>query len=129
VRGRGHILRDPLEAPSKAEAKEWTPRRKAKVIKAVTEGKIALEEALRRHKLTGIARFWVPRPISAVSLAMSGDDAHTLPDAEKPALESSEAHSFGPLPLRDNPVYCVEWSRATADAPARVKTHPDTAST
>ena len=52
VRGRGHTLRDPLDAPGEAEAKEWTPRRKAKVVEAVTTGRITLEEALRRHKLT-----------------------------------------------------------------------------
>jgi two-component system, cell cycle response regulator CtrA len=52
VRGRGHILRDPLDAPGEAESIDWTPRRKAEVIKAVMGGKLALEEALRRHKLT-----------------------------------------------------------------------------
>jgi two-component system cell cycle response regulator CtrA len=52
VRGRGHILRDPLDTPDEAETKDWTPRRKAKVVAAVAKGEITLEEALRRYRLS-----------------------------------------------------------------------------
>jgi two-component system, cell cycle response regulator CtrA len=52
--GRGYVLRDPPDpagAPQ-PKLKNWTPRRKAEVVEDVKNGKMTLEETLRRHRLT-----------------------------------------------------------------------------